>query len=236
MVPDKIPRRHLTREEILQSPEYLYLCQPIIRDIVQMPDDEEYFNLFLHLETWEAPDYIKEVFSYKFGGYDYQNRPIWMVKLGGRPVKDILDRGEGDLLERYLWQFAHWGAKSIVARPLEENPSRRVVVLVDALQVSSLVSYMNGSTLGFLIRMVRKYRVVSKFLLGLGVGINISKVGTLIVNLLKPLARKNLKKIELYTYDNTSWEPRLQEVFGRKKIPDFEGTNRGFYRVVLKSD
>ncbi|CAG7716957.1 unnamed protein product, partial [Allacma fusca] len=52
-----------------------------------------------------------DVFAYKFAGYDPLNRPIWIIKLGTCPIKEILEQGEEQVLERYFCQAAHWVVK-----------------------------------------------------------------------------------------------------------------------------
>ncbi|CAG7718301.1 unnamed protein product, partial [Allacma fusca] len=45
-----------------------------------------------------------EGFKYSFGGYDTQNRPIWMSTIAKYPYKEALNGGDADVLERFIWK------------------------------------------------------------------------------------------------------------------------------------
>ncbi|CAG7722479.1 unnamed protein product [Allacma fusca] len=227
------PAIYMSREEARNSRVYKYLNRPVFREITKI-SDEDHLDLFLHLETWEAPQHFQGVLTYKFAKYDSQNRPVWILTFGTYPAKDIIDSGDEVQLEHYVWQCAHWIAKSIVAKTPEENPSQQAVVIFNG-KGASAANFLNARTLGFLFKMTRKSAKSTLYLLGLGVGVNVNKVGVFVLNLLRPVLGATLKKVELFGKDESTWRPRLEEVFEGDEIPSFKGMGRGFYRIVQKS-
>ncbi|CAG7822010.1 unnamed protein product, partial [Allacma fusca] len=87
--------------------------------------------------------------------------------------------------------------------------------------------------LRFMLRMSRKYKDSSILMTGLGIGVNVNTFGVLILNLIRPIVRQTLQNVELYGKDESRWKPRLSQIFGTAGIPDFEGSDRGFYRIIV---
>ncbi|CAG7728786.1 unnamed protein product [Allacma fusca] len=140
----EIPTIVLSKEQLLDLPLFKYLQHPAIMDIFKPMTIDDLLELALDLESWKAPEHFQKMCSYKFIGYDQKNRPIWVCKLGDYTVKDVINRGEVELFERYFWQAILAVVKSIVAKSTEENPSQQAVCIVDADDVSNYRKFMHG--------------------------------------------------------------------------------------------
>ncbi|CAG7722480.1 unnamed protein product [Allacma fusca] len=222
---------YMDREDVRNCPVYKFLRHPIFLDLHKMTD-EEHLNFFLDMESFEAPEHFHDVFSYKFVGYSADNQPIWIITFGKYPTYDLLQQGEGELMERYIYQTAHWIAKSIVEKTPEENPGQQAIVIFNG-KGASASNYLNTRTLGYLFKLFRKTSKSSVLLLARGIGVNVNKVGVVVLNLLRPISKETFKKVELFGKDDSVWRPRLEEIFGHKDIPTFTGMHRGFYRIKL---
>ncbi|CAG7824168.1 unnamed protein product [Allacma fusca] len=216
----------LTLEDILESAEYKFFLKPAIRNSTQL-DDQEYLNLFLELQTWEAPQYIQEGFKYSFGGYDTQNRPIWMSTIAKYPYKEALNGGDADVLERFIWKRLLWMIKSIVAKSPEENPTQQAL-FINNYEGFSLGQLLHGPTMAFRRKMAGKYKDIVPEILG-----QVNRISAWLLNLFRPFIGKSLEKVELFGKDESKWRPRLQELFGREEIPSFDEDIYDFPQTVL---
>ncbi|CAG7820145.1 unnamed protein product [Allacma fusca] len=186
--------------------------------------EDEVLDLLVELELWEAPEYIQEQFPYQFGGYDSQNRPIWMGHLGSCQLRQFIDRQEEYLLEKYGLQAGYKVIKSIVAKTVEENSSRSAVLIANSDGLS-LFQFMYPPTLAFLLKLARVYKDIYAEVLGTGILVNANYVARFGINILRPILGQTLNKIEVYGHDEKTWRQRLREVFTIEIIPSFTGNN-----------
>ncbi|CAG7820826.1 unnamed protein product, partial [Allacma fusca] len=54
---------------------------------------EETANFIDTQDTWEEPQYLREMYPYYLSGYDYEGRPIWIVEFGKFNIKKTVEMG-----------------------------------------------------------------------------------------------------------------------------------------------
>ncbi|CAG7831926.1 unnamed protein product [Allacma fusca] len=98
----------------------------------ELPPQLRYL-LHSDLDKWEPPVEFSQMFPYYLSGFDYENRPIWVVEVGKWDLRSVIERGpEWEKLfdtyaDKILWEF--WNSTNI--KTTLEFPVKDGVLIVD---------------------------------------------------------------------------------------------------------
>jgi len=186
------------------------------------------------LENWEAPDEIKKNYPYYLGGFDYENRPIWIVEVGKWDFTKIVEKGGQELkdFDTYLKQgfqmFAKGPPKEIYPKGDRGEGS---ILIVDA-DGFSLAQISSISTLRFFIKLAGQLRDVQDNL-AYGYFVNLNSVAETVLNLVRPVLGTTMERMEIYGSNSAKWVPRLLRNIPREAIPEKYGGVSNFTPLAV---
>ncbi|CAG7833524.1 unnamed protein product [Allacma fusca] len=72
------------------------------------------------LDTWESPQWMQVNYPYYLAGYDYDDRPVWVVEMGKYQMRKLVERGPEAL--KNFTKYCVQAAKIIIKSHKDRNP------------------------------------------------------------------------------------------------------------------
>ncbi|CAG7821018.1 unnamed protein product, partial [Allacma fusca] len=87
----------------------------------------------INLTTWDAPSELKAVFPYYLAGFDYDQRPVWVLEAGKLDFRRVVEPGEESLAtaKRYLFQAIFNIIRSFLEADSGDKEVRKALVILD---------------------------------------------------------------------------------------------------------
>ncbi|CAG7829652.1 unnamed protein product [Allacma fusca] len=185
------------------------------------------------LDTWEAPPYIQNNYRYYLSGFDYDNRPIWVVEFGKWDVRKIVEGGGQPLrdFDKYISQAVYRVINSTTLRSTPENPVWEVMGISD-FDCYSLHQLNSLATMSYILKRARELRDAMQ-LLNNGYCINVNFVAERLINMLRPILGREMERVEVLGTNKSKWLPILLRRFPQDQLPFWYGGFRNFipYRL-----
>ncbi|CAG7698269.1 unnamed protein product [Allacma fusca] len=198
----------------------------------EIPQSLRYI-LHLDLEKWEEPEELTKNLVYYLSGFDFENRPVWVVEFGKWDLRSILERGEiwDKLFDKYVDKFLWRLWKSLPIKATPEKPVKECVVIFD-MEGYDLQQMNSPAALGFIIKKLRTVTAAIPITSGAYI-INANFLAKNLLNLLRPVLGKEFSRVEIYGANSKSYRRVLLRNIPQNQLPESYGGSKGSKPVQI---
>ncbi|CAG7639373.1 unnamed protein product [Allacma fusca] len=186
------------------------------------------------LERWRAPNEIEDNFPYYLSGFDFENRPIWIVEFGKWDIATLLNTGAGDdaseqALSKHIDQGVWRAYNSTGMRATKGKPVKEVICIVD-MDGYDRRQINSAKAVAFIIKKMRTIHGALQFAHDTFV-LNASVAAHSLLSVLRPILGRGVEKIHLFGTNPDKFKPVLLKHIPNDQIAEGFGGVAGFQPV-----
>ncbi|CAG7826571.1 unnamed protein product [Allacma fusca] len=185
------------------------------------------------IPEWEPPKELSEALPCYLSGFDFENRPIWVVEFGKWDLRSFLEKGEKweKLVDRYVDKWLWRLYDSTYIKATKELPVKDGALIVD-FEGFNYRQYSSPAALGFFLKKMRTVAHAlplthDAFL------INVNFVARNVVELLKPIIGRDFYRLQIFGTNPRTYRPAILKVFPKDQIPEWYGGDKDFKPVKV---
>ncbi|CAG7786697.1 unnamed protein product, partial [Allacma fusca] len=191
------------------------------------------FVLDPKLQEWQPPEELLRECPYYLSGFDEENRPIWILEMGGWPTRDILARGREweEAYYNYMDKMIQNMYNSVTLRATPENPVTGANIIID-VDKYTIKHFSSVKAVKFVTTKFQLLGAAAKFGHVVWV-VNANAFAQVVLNFLRPILGSALERVEVFGTNKNSWIPRLLKELPKDQLPEKYGGRKDFKPVQV---
>ncbi|CAG7819719.1 unnamed protein product [Allacma fusca] len=176
---------------------------------------------------------LESSFPYLLSGYDFEERPVWVI-LGKYNLRKIIEEGDGAVenFKKYIYQGGIRVAKSLLKNNRQGQEVRKASFLID-LSGLEIAQVKHVATVSFVLNLLETYSDIISELVGQLVFINVNYVSRMALSLVLPVLGDLFERIRVYGSINAHWIFKLRRVLPLESIPPWYGGSDDFKPIEI---
>ncbi|CAG7826570.1 unnamed protein product [Allacma fusca] len=185
------------------------------------------------LEEYEPPKELSETLPYYLSGFDFDNRPIWVVEFGKWDLRSYLEKGDKweKLVDKYVDKFFWRLYESTQIKGTEELPVKSGVLIVD-FDGLTYRQFSSPAALAFYFKKLRALVFALPFAQNV-FAVNVNYASRNLLEIVRPIIGKDFHRVDIFGTNPNRYRPALLRVLPKNQLPQWYGGDKDFKPVKV---